>query len=103
MGPNFYEKALIGNIGKFFGNKLSSVTVEQKKNEIEKILQEEKKRIVIFIDDIDRLDKSEIQAIFKLVKLSAGFSYTTYVLAFDQEMVASALNEKYGNNSYQKI
>ncbi len=49
------------------------------------------------MDDIDRLDKQEVQAIFKLVKLSADFPFVSYVLAFDEEMVAAALAEKYGN------
>jgi predicted KAP-like P-loop ATPase len=49
------------------------------------------------MDDIDRLDKDEIQAVFKLVKLSADFPNTSYILAFDEEMVAHALQEKYGS------
>src|SRR5438094_267400 len=59
-------------------------------------LTETGKRVVLFIDDVDRLDRKEIQAAFKLVKLSAGFDHTSYVLAFDDEMVAAALGETYG-------
>jgi predicted KAP-like P-loop ATPase len=47
------------------------------------------------------LDKTEIQNIFKLVKLSADFNYIDYVLAFDEEMVASAIGEKYGSNNIE--
>lgn len=79
----------------------SPSTLEKYKKKVKKILHEKQKKLVIFIDDIDRLDKSEIQAIFKLVKLSADFSYTTYVLAFDPDMVASALSEKYSSNSLE--
>ena len=78
------------------GEALSAVKLEDLRERIEKILREAGKRVVVLIDDIDRLDRREIQALFKLVKLSAGFERTSYVLAFDEEMVAAALGEKYG-------
>jgi hypothetical protein len=53
------------------------------------------------MDDIDRLDRSEIQAIFRLVKLTGDFENTAYVLAFDEQMVASAIGEKYSSSSGQ--
>lgn len=65
------------------GKLLSSVGLEDLKNRIEAILKEEKKRVVILMDDIDRLDKEEIQAVLRLVKLSGDFYYAAYVLAFD--------------------
>lgn len=76
---------------------LSSVALEELKKRIEDLLRDEGKRVVVLMDDIDRLDKNEIQAVFKLVKLSADFDYTAYILAFDEEMVASALSERYGS------
>ncbi|MEG5044422.1 P-loop NTPase fold protein [Microcoleus sp. B4-C1] len=76
---------------------LSSVELEELKKRIEDLLKNEGKRVVVLMDDIDRLEKNEIQAVFKLVKLSADFDYTAYVLAFDEEMVASALSERYGS------
>jgi predicted KAP-like P-loop ATPase len=50
-----------------------------------------KRRNVVLIDDIDRLNASETRQIFQLVKLTARFPYVTYVLAFDRSAVASAL------------
>lgn len=70
--------------------------LEELKSRIEEALTEADQRVVIIMDDIDRLDKDEIQAVFKLVKLSADFPNTAYILAFDEEMVAHALKEKYG-------
>ncbi|RYF40466.1 MAG: hypothetical protein EOO38_21880, partial [Cytophagaceae bacterium] len=46
---------------------------------------------------IDRLDRADIQTLFKLVRLSGGFDHTTYILAFDDEVVAEALGEAYGS------
>lgn len=78
------------------GDNLSSVDITDLKLRLEKILKDEKKRIVILMDDIDRLDKTEIQNIFKLIKLTADFPYTNYILSFDQVMVSKALGEQYG-------
>lgn len=82
---------------KEIGSTLSSVELDELRNRIGKLLHEEGKRIVVFMDDIDRLDRAEIQTVFKLVKLSADFANTAYVLAFDEEIVASSLAEKYAS------
>jgi predicted KAP-like P-loop ATPase len=52
-----------------------------------------KRRTVILIDDIDRLTAAETRQIFQLVKLTAKFPYVVYVLAFDRQAVAKALEE----------
>lgn len=79
------------------GKNVSSLELDELKNRIGELLKNEGKHIVILIDDIDRLDKTEIQIIFKLVKLSANFTNTAYVLAFDEDMVSEALGENYGS------
>ena len=76
------------------GTDTASIDIDELKARIGEVLKDEGKRIVIFVDDIDRLDKSEIQTTFKLIKLLASFDYTTYVLAFDDKMVSEALGEK---------
>jgi predicted KAP-like P-loop ATPase len=77
------------------GDPLASVRLDELKQQIEEVLEQAGKRVVVLIDDIDRLERAEIQAIFKLVKLSASFSSTSYVLSFDDEMVASSIGERY--------
>lgn len=77
----------------------SGADIEELRERIENLLQEEKKRVVILIDDIDRLEKNEIHAVFRLVKLTADFKYTAYVLAFDKHVVSSVLQERYGDNT----
>ena len=62
------------------------------------MLGESGKRILIMIDDIDRLDDTEIATVFKLVKLAADFTHTAYVLAFDYDVVATALSKRYANS-----
>ena len=78
------------------GEKLSTVEVEQLKDRLSELLVESGRRFVVLIDDVDRLDRAEIHAILRLVKLSGGFSNTTYVLACDDTVVAASLGERYG-------
>jgi len=79
------------------GESLSDTDLEELKNRVNDFLKESNKKVVIVIDDIDRLDKQELFAIFKLVKLTGDFSNTYYLLSFDDEMVASAIGERYAN------
>jgi len=72
--------------------------VEEVKKRINEALESYVKRIVIFMDDIDRLDSTEIQVVFRLVKLTADLSNTAYVLAFDDEMVSASLAEQFAGD-----
>jgi predicted KAP-like P-loop ATPase len=74
---------------------LSSLDLDEVRNQIDQLLIDEKKRVVILMDDVDRLDKNGLQTIFKLVKLTADFENTTYVLAFDDTIVSEAFEDKY--------
>lgn len=88
-----------GDVAEGVSSFFTSADIEELRGRIESVLEEEKKRIVILIDDIDRLEKNEIHAVFRLVKLTADFKYTAYVLAFDKEMVSAALQERYGSGN----
>ncbi|MBL0912176.1 MAG: AAA family ATPase [Bacteroidia bacterium] len=71
-------------------------TIDTLKGKINEALRSLALPLVIFVDDVDRLDVSEIQSLFKLVKLTANFDNLIYVIAFDDEMVAKALSKSYG-------
>lgn len=83
---------------KNIGEKLAKTSIEELKKRVDDAIIESKKNIVIFIDDIDRLDKNEIQQIFKLVKLVGDFPRTSYILAFDDELVAKSIGPIYGGD-----
>ncbi|WP_338933771.1 KAP family P-loop NTPase fold protein [Fusobacterium polymorphum] len=51
------------------------------------------KKIIIVIDDIDRLCDEEIREIFQLVKSIADFKNTIYILSYDREIVTKALDK----------
>ncbi|WP_405211735.1 P-loop NTPase fold protein [Dokdonia sp. Asnod2-E02] len=91
--------SIIGKDISEIGKNLSSVDLETLKNRIDEFLKESESKLVIFVDDIDRLDKQEIYSLFRLVKLTADFTNTTYVLSFDEKMVASAIGERFGKGN----
>ncbi|MFX0142100.1 MAG: P-loop NTPase fold protein, partial [Candidatus Hodarchaeota archaeon] len=62
------------------------------KKKINKLLDEYKKRIIIFIDDIDRLDSESICLLFRLIRLNADFNNTLFILTFDRKLVEKALD-----------
>jgi len=61
---------------------------------VDKALRELRHPIVVVLDDIDRLNTSEIRDIFRLVRLTANFPNIIYVLAFDRKRVEDALSEQ---------
>ncbi len=69
------------------------------KNKINQILVESKIKFIITIDDIDRLTKSEINNICKLLKSVADFKNTIYLLPFDRNIVAKALDDNCVNGN----
>lgn len=71
-------------------------SVTSQRREIAKLLAEHGKRLLVIIDDIDRLPKADIRELFKLVRLTADFPNTTYLLAFDRPRVEDALGETEG-------
>jgi KaiC/GvpD/RAD55 family RecA-like ATPase len=81
------------------GKSKSEVSIETLKGRIESFLEKNKKRVLVVVDDIDRLDAEEVRAIFRLVKLTANFKYCTYLLAFDDTYVANILAKSFGNDN----
>jgi KAP family P-loop domain len=79
------------------GEVMSDVTLDDLRKRISNILRASNTHVVVMIDDIDRLENSEIQALFRLVKLTGDFDNVAYVLAFDDTMVAAALGERFSS------
>jgi len=80
-----------------YANAAKKNVVEIRK-EIDAILTEFPKRIVVVMDDIDRLSAGEIADLFLILKAVADFPKTVYVLAFDHRVVRRAIRQKLGVN-----
>lgn len=51
------------------------------------------KKIVIVIDDLDRLDKKEIYEVIRLIRNTANFSNTFFIVAYDRNYILNAIEE----------
>jgi predicted KAP-like P-loop ATPase len=60
------------------GEAMTTEALTETRDKVGGILRKHRKKVVVFIDDIDRLDRAEIQTLFKLVRLSGDFDHTTY-------------------------
>lgn len=67
--------------------------LESIKKKLSELLGRQKRKILVVIDDIDRLNRVEIRQIFQLLKCLGDFPNTLYLLAFDRAIVVEALGE----------
>jgi len=92
-----YQKILSWGLkvsGIDFNIGLINESLEEMKEKIQYWISLTGKKIVILVDDLDRLhDKSEILQILKIVKLSGRFKKTIFVLSFDPGIVSSCLKD----------
>lgn len=89
---------LIINFKDFFGHSEFSKEYTEAEELREQIIERLKLadiKLIVFIDDLDRLDNKEIQMIFKLVRMIADFPKITYVIAMDEEIVTNSLAQMY--------
>lgn len=73
---------------------------------INSCIQRCKKQIIIFIDDLDRLDKREILETLRLIRNTANFNNIVYVVCYDKEYVLEAVkvfNKHNYKNFLEKI
>jgi len=68
-------------------------TLEELRDDLCELLSKLDKKIIVIIDDIDRLTPNEIRQIFQLVKKIADFPNIIYLMSFDKEVVLNALKE----------
>lgn len=61
------------------------------KNKISKDFENFEKKVIIIIDNIDRLSDKEVQQILMLVKSLADFPHVIYILSFDKDAVLGSL------------
>lgn len=62
-------------------------------DQIKECLVTTKHRVVVFIDDIDRLDKNEIKEVLRLIRNTANFPYIQFIVAYDKDYIISTLKD----------
>lgn len=82
---------LLGKTVRFFSHEPS--LKEQRDNLRSQFLGLEK-RVVVIVDDLDRMRRDEVRELVRLVRLVGDFPNIIYLLAFDLERISTALNEE---------
>lgn len=71
----------------------SEKTLDEEREALRAALIEENKRILVIIDDVDRLPADEARQIFRLVKSVADLPNVIYLLVFDREVARRSMGE----------
>lgn len=96
----------LGCKGITYSKPLGEKTLETQKKEITKTLKYLRYRLIIIIDDMDRLTDDEVQQIFILVKALADFPNIIYILPFDRNIILKSMGDMqkdYGEEFLDKI
>ena len=86
-----------------FFHKQKQESLEQIKDKLDTLLQRQKRKLFIVIDDIDRLNNTETRQIFQLVKSLADFKNTIYLFAYDKDVVIDADHILYNVGKYDYV
>lgn len=78
-------------------------TLTEQFEKVNRVIARLRKKIVIFIDDIDRLDKDEVLETLRIVRNTASFGNTIFVLAYDKQYVTNAVQLTNQANSSQYL
>ena len=86
----------ISGVTKWLGKLMQSKrTVEQEHRIVAQALAAQKKRFLVIIDDIDRLNPDDALTIFRLVKSVGRLPNVIYLLSFDRALAERAVAERF--------
>lgn len=82
-----------GFAAKFFKQKGKALggSIESQRDVLVRVMEKVGKRVIVLLDDIDRLRNDEVREVMRVVRLVADFPNTVYLLAFDRKRVVQAL------------
>jgi len=75
---------------------LSAPSLSERKIKIEKKIVKSKSAIVVIVDELDRIERSEVRAVAQLVKAVGEIKGISYLVAYDTERVVDALGHGKG-------
>lgn len=89
-------------IAKIF-TRLLMGTKKEATDDVNEALDKLDKRLIIFIDDFDRLTDVEIIEVLKLIDNNAAFRHTIFITAYDEAAVTNALKKYESGNGIAYI
>ncbi|MBR5167983.1 MAG: hypothetical protein IKW86_08000 [Salinivirgaceae bacterium] len=92
------ETKIISTILGLIGN---SSKLEDKFDVIKGAIKKIGRKIIVFVDDIDRLDSSEIIEMLKLIRNVSNFPHMYFIVAYDKEYLLECLKGKMPNKELE--
>ena len=89
---------LLKDAGRALGRQKS---LGELKAELDALLPQLDQRIVVLIDDVDRLERDALHTLFKMIRVNANFAGVAYVLAYDYAAVAALDAAAPGGHRYR--
>lgn len=79
-------------------------TLAEAHKKLRRALDKSSRRLVVFVDDIDRLRSDEVREVLRFVRMTSDLPNVTFILAYDGQRVASQLgSDHYGERYLEKI
>jgi hypothetical protein len=82
-----------------FESSIKEKELQEQYKLINEHIQRLQKKVVVYIDDVDRLDKKEVVEVLRIIRNTADFGNTFFIVAFDKSYVTTCINEALINNS----
>ncbi|GGF23405.1 KAP family P-loop NTPase fold protein [Hymenobacter cavernae] len=100
---NIHENKVTSLIKKATSTVANNESINSIHKNINNTLREINKKIIITIDDLDRLDSEEIMEVLRLIRNTANFYNTFFIVAYDRTYVSKALEKHNTHNTNQFI
>lgn len=85
--------SIVGRAMLYFGRDRSNESLDKVREELEARLKKLERPLVVFVDDIDRLEPEQIRLILRQVKANANLPNIVFVLIFQPNIVERALDQ----------
>ncbi len=72
----------------------NDISIKGKKGQIADAIKQIRRKIFVFIDDLDRLDADELMEIMKLIRNVSDFPYMYFIAAYDKEYLVECLEKR---------
>ncbi len=97
VSGNTFGKTVQASISAIIGfDSLSSLH-----KEINNALKKLDKKLIVVIDDMDRLNKEEVLEVIRLIRNTANFYNTFFIVAYDRNYILDAIKEHNNHNHEQ--
>ncbi|MEN5250892.1 P-loop NTPase fold protein [Alcaligenes aquatilis] len=85
--------SIVGRAMLYFGRDRSNESLDKVREELEARLKKLERPLVVFVDDIDRLEPGQIRLLLRQVKANANLPNIVFVLIFQPNIVERALDQ----------